>query len=150
MKSREQGFTLVEMIVVIAIMALVVVMALPSSRHSAKVRQLDTLARSLAADLRRARLEAIGENREAALVIDLKKRLAHRASSGAGIEIPEDVAIDIVTARGDIATTAAAFRFFPDGTATGGHIDLGLEGEKRRIAVQWLTGRVGVEIEARP
>jgi general secretion pathway protein H len=150
MSRNQDGFTLVEMIVVVAILALMVVMVLLSSRRSSGVQQLDAIAHSIAANLRLARIEAIGQNREAALVIDLKRRTAHLASSRSDIEIPEDIALDIVTARGDIADKSAAFRFFPDGTATGGRIVLKRDGAARRIAIQWLTGRVAVEVEGPP
>jgi general secretion pathway protein H len=145
MSGREEGFTLAEMIVVLAILALTAVMILPVSRRSAESQQLVTLGDTLAASLRQARLEAIGRNRETALRFDLERRVAETGGSGHEIEIPRDIDIETVTARGDAGAGGAVFRFFPDGTATGGHVVLKRGGKSLRIAISWLTGAVVVE-----
>jgi len=39
----------------------------------------------------------------------------------------------------------AAIRFYPDGSSTGGSIDLSVNGEGYRIKVDWLTGGVSLD-----
>jgi general secretion pathway protein H len=148
MTGRDDGFTLAEMLVVLAILALAVAMVLPVSRQSLAARELTVLGGRIAAGLRQARIEAIGKNRETAVRFDLERRVASLDDSGRAVEFPKNVAINIATARGDVAGKQAAFRFFPDGTATGGHVDLGRDGQSLRIAVSWLTGAVVVEAGA--
>ena len=145
MTRRDEGFTLAEMMVVMAILALSAVMVLPASRRSAETQEFVSLGHTLAASLRQARMEAIGKNRETAMRFDLERRVARAGTSGPEIALPKAVAIDIVTARGDVTAKEAIFRFFPDGTATGGHIDLKRGEASLRIAVSWLTGAVSVE-----
>jgi general secretion pathway protein H len=145
MSRREEGFTLAEMLVVLAILALTTVLILPASRRSAETQQFISLGNTLAASFRQARMEAIGKNRETALRFDLEKRLVVAGDTGRAIEIPADIGVSIVTARGDVAAKEAVFRFFPDGTANGGQIDLKRGDRSLRIAVSWLTGAVSVD-----
>ena len=44
----------------------------------------------------------------------------------------------LVSYRGDLY--APVFRFYPDGTSTGGEVEIRAASERRVIAVNWLTG----------
>jgi general secretion pathway protein H len=44
-----------------------------------------------------------------------------------------------------IDTGSGRIRFFPDGGATGGAIDLALGEQHSRVSVDWLTGQVEIE-----
>ena len=51
----------------------------------------------------------------------------------------------LVTTTGQrISETEGAIRFDPDGSSTGGRIELGLGPKRIQIGVDWLSGRVSV------
>jgi general secretion pathway protein H len=44
------------------------------------------------------------------------------------------------------AFSDGGFRFFPDGSSTGGDVTLSLHGKQTRLCVDWLTGGVHQEV----
>ena len=55
--------------------------------------------------------------------------------------IEADIAIRLTIAEPERLTPArGAFRFFPDGSSTGGDVLLALRGREARVCVNWLTG----------
>ena len=63
----SRGFTLVETMMVIVVVALMLGIALPRFREQRQRYQLDTAAHQLAGDLRRAQVEAIKRNQPVTL-----------------------------------------------------------------------------------
>jgi len=142
--KSERGFTLIEMIVVVAIMGLVLAMVAtrgPLGLHTLTAR---SAANALASGFRQARARAIADNRPVAVSIDLA---GHRWRIGADkpTELPRDLAIAVLTVAGQSAGgTAADIRFLPDGSSTGGRVELQDGRRRMRIGVDWLNGRVSV------
>ncbi len=62
-KSVESGFSIIELLVVVAVMGLMTVFALPKLVTVRQIMVLDAAAQQLAGDLRRAQVEAIKRNR---------------------------------------------------------------------------------------
>jgi general secretion pathway protein H len=142
-KAKEcQGFTLMEMVVVLAIFAIVTLAALPYATRSGEQRELISLAQTLTAGLREAQMEALAKNREAVFGIDLNRRVFVAGQKKRETPIPASIGISVHTASGEVTERIAGFRFFPDGGATGGRIVLSSGGEKRTVAINWLTGQV--------
>ncbi|MFP4002625.1 MAG: Tfp pilus assembly protein FimT/FimU [Alphaproteobacteria bacterium] len=142
---RRAGFSLLEVLAVLTIMALVLgAVAFRAGGGLERVR-LDALARHVSDELNRTRIEAIRTNRERVFRVDMEAR---RYGAGrAGHKLPEGVGIRLVTARTETSVDAAsgAIRFFPDGTSTGGRVELERQGRVRVVRVDWLTGHVRVE-----
>jgi general secretion pathway protein H len=142
--NSTRGFTLVEMIVVVAILGLVLAMVAargPLGLHTLTAR---AAANELASGFRQARARAIADNRPVAVNIDLA---GHRWRVGADrpTELPRDLDIAVLTIAGQSAGgTAADIRFLPDGSSTGGRVELKDAGRRMRIGVDWLNGRVSV------
>jgi general secretion pathway protein H len=139
---RARGFTLIEMLVVLIIvgMALTVVPSLLSSLPGARLR---AAADGMAGTLRELRAQAIGSGRSTALVLDTATRSYATLPDGARHALPEVVnGIDVRTEIPSPVGGAGLFRFFPDGTATGGVITLRHDSRAASIGVAWLTGRV--------
>lgn len=144
-RSRsERGFTLIEMIVVVAIMGMVLAMVAargPLGFHTLNAR---AAANELASGFRQARARAVADNRPVAVSIDL---VGHRWRIGADkpTELPRDLEIAVLTVAGQsVGDTAAAIRFLPDGSSTGGRVELKDGRRPMRIGVDWLNGRVSV------
>jgi general secretion pathway protein H len=141
-RNRTAGFTLLEMLVVLAILALVMGFAGPLLSAGTEGVRLETASNELAAALRLTRSAAIMQNSEATLMIDVDKRVF-----GSSAVPPRPFAADIqakLTYASGIhsAPSDGGFRFFPDGSSTGGDVTLSLRGKQVKLCIDWLTGVV--------
>ena len=141
---RARGFTLVEIIAVVALIALaatVVVVSVGGGLSGARVR---AASKDLVAALRYTRGQAIVQRSSQALLVDLENR-RYVAPGRDPVELPQDMEMRLVTARDELEGEGAGrIRFFPDGSSTGGRITL-VRGEAQwQIEVEWLTGDVNL------
>lgn len=142
---RRAGFTLVEMLAVLVILALVVALVPPLLAGGAARLELAASAREIAAALRETRSLAIREGRSEAFVVDGAGLF--RVGAGPVRRLPQGLLLSITGVADGRAR--AAIRFFADGSSTGGHLIL-LRGERRSdVTVEWLTGRVALDAGAR-
>ncbi len=137
------GFTLVEMLVVLAILALVMAVMPPLLAGSQGRAELDAAARELAAALRETRSLAIRDGRSASFTLDAAHRF--RAGGGQARSLPPSLGLALAAGDEAHAAPSGAIRFFADGSSTGGRLTL-LSGERRTdVTVDWLTGRVALD-----
>jgi len=137
--AGASGFTLFELLVVLSILAVLSVVVVPKLTDRSAV-ELESTARALASDLRRARSEAVTRNRSVALFVDRKAGRFGLLGDSARRRLPGSVHIELFTARSE----PGAIRFFPDGSATGGRITVRARGRGFLLDVDWFTGRVRV------
>lgn len=135
------GYTLLELLVVVTIMALAASVAFPfvAGQTSNSVR-LAAATRVFAGALRSTRANAILRDTQAILVIDVRQ---HTLSSPALPVRPfdSDIAVRLKVAEPErLSLSRAGIRFYPDGTSTGGDLYLSLHGQESHICVNWLTG----------
>jgi general secretion pathway protein H len=140
----EPGFTLFEVLVVLAIIGLVTAVVAPVLFRGLAGTEARTVAYEIAAALRQARSEAAAQNVDVAVVFDLSGH-AFAVERSRPRAVPEGVAIELYAASVEqLDAATGGIRFFPDGSATGGQVTIG-EGETRyNVDVDWLTGRVSV------
>jgi general secretion pathway protein H len=140
----QQGFTLIEVIVTLAILGLALALAVGFKPPWSSGLGLKATAAELASGLRLARSEAIASNRSVVLGLDL---VGHRYRIGTGAErrLPGNISIELLTIAGERQRPAAGdIRFNPDGSSTGGRIALADGRQRMAVGVDWLTGRISV------
>jgi general secretion pathway protein H len=145
----NDGFTLVEILVVLGILSLTLVLVVPFSRSSGEARELDSFVRALASELRSAQQSAIMTNDAAAVTFDLDRR-TFQLNFGKHQTIPQNLHLSLLTATGELQGNKARYRFFADGGSTGGRIKATADRFRKTINIDWLTGRVTVTEEEKP
>ncbi len=144
-RCAEVGFTLIELLVVLAIIALLAGSLPGFLIRDNKAVDLDNAARRIAAGLQSTYTQAIFDNRDRVFGVDVEHGQFLPAGAKAPVQLPDGMALQLVTARGErIGDAAGHIRFYPDGSSTGGRITLGVDGLISVIEVDWLTGLVSV------
>jgi general secretion pathway protein H len=110
------------------------------------IQAIKSIALTIAGGLESTRTEAIMSGQEQAFIVDVEKRLVRNSSSGDPILINSDLNLILHTAKSELLSSRSGrIVFLPDGTSTGGRIDLELYGGKATIGIDWSTGAVTVE-----
>jgi len=143
--GKSQGFTLVELMVVMVIIALVMGLVATSISRSISGAEARAASRKLVASLRYTRARAIIDKKEQVFEVNTDDR-SYQAPGREQVNLPEGVELTITTARSEITSEAVSgIRFFPDGGSTGGHIELTVNDREYRINIAWLTGETHLE-----
>ena len=145
-RSRARGVTLLELLIVIALMALIAGITLPMFGGSGvSTMELRGSARQLAAGLRAARSEAVAQRRETFLVLDVAGKRFKVDQDPREHPLPKNVELKLFTAQNDLVdANVGSIRFFPDGGSNGGRITVASGTRKFEVDVDWLTGRVAI------
>ena len=143
----DAGFTLIEIICVLAVIALLAAIVLPGIPRATSVSRLEGYAVETAALLKADRNAAIRAGREVVTVVDADKHSVHSGATPHSIQFPPDVGLDALLAKDCNQRRAGpTIRFFPSGMSCGGVIALTRVGARYEVRVNWLTG--GVEVVA--
>jgi general secretion pathway protein H len=144
-RQTQAGFTLLEMLLVLCVMALAAWFAMPLARRSAPDATLIATAHKLANDMRMARASAIRDSAERTLTIDLAQRRFWVDGQGGVSPIATGLAIDFTTLQKEQLTAKRArLRFFADGSSTGGNVVIHGAGRRVAIKLDWMTGHVSL------
>ncbi len=137
--------SLLEILVVLAIMGLVAGLVLPMFGPGVPTSELKAAARQLASGLRLARSEAMATRQETFVALDLEGRRFKVARDPREYPLPKGVELKLFTAQKDIVNEkVGSIRFFPDGGSNGGRITIAAGERKFEVDVDWLTGRVAI------
>ena len=144
--SCDAGYTLLELIVVLAIISFAAAVMLPRVGAGGDRVALRAATIQLAAGLQATRNEAMSASKETAFVIDI----AHRRYWADGAVKARSLASGIGIVTGNrpgeaVSLGRATVRFQPDGSASGGWIGLRAKNHSASITVDWLTGASRIE-----
>jgi general secretion pathway protein H len=143
--KRSAGFTLIEVVCALAIIALLAGLILPAVPRATSPTRLEAYALEVATLLTADRTAAIRRHMEIATVLDANARAIRSGAGSDRIQLPRDVAFDALLAETcDGRRAGATIAFFPSGMSCGGTIQLRRGDVGFQVRVNWLTG--GAEI----
>jgi general secretion pathway protein H len=143
--TSGDGFTLVEVVCVLAIIALLAAILLPAMPRGTSRARLEAYAIEIAALLRADRNAAIRRHAQAVVRVDAADRTVLSGTSARAVRVARDVAFGALLAeRCNDRPAFSSISFFSSGMSCGGTIVLTRPGASFEIRVNWLTG--GIEI----
>jgi general secretion pathway protein H len=146
--NAEEGFTLLEMVCILAVIAMVTAVVLPNISRNTSRPRLEAYAVETASLLKADRTAAIRHRSQVVTQVDAIARTLRSGSTGQILQVPDDVVFDaILPSRCNDRPAFSTISFFPTGISCGGTVMLSRLGTSYEIRVNWLTG--GVEIVPR-
>jgi general secretion pathway protein H len=143
--NRADGFTLIEVVCVLAIVALLAAIALPQMPRATTPARLAGYAVEVASLLKADRSAAIRNRAFVSTSLSAASRVVRSGDGRRIVQLPPDVAFDAILAqRCDGRAAGATIDFFPSGMSCGGTIALARAGAGFQIRVNWLTGGVDI------
>ncbi len=136
------GFALYELILAMAILALVAGIVFPRVARGPGQVELGTTAQEIAALLRSDRNAALRRRSEVVSRIDPALGTVTSGASGGGVRVPAGVEIEFVQSSREMRGSAGGIRFLPGGGSSGGFLSLSRGAAGYDISVNWLTGGV--------
>ena len=141
-RHGQTGFTLVEIVAVIVLIAITISLVTMSFSRNFAGAKTQAASRDLVAALRYTRGQAIVKGKEASFDLDLENN-SYQAPGKSVQQLPKNMRLNLYTAAQEqTSETSGRIRFFADGASTGGHISILMDRVEWRINVDWLTGAV--------
>lgn len=145
-RAGEAGFTLIEMIVVLVVLALAMTVFVGRGPMRSRSVVAAGVAREIAEALRVARSAAIATGRPVTVSID-PARHAYGADKTDLHSLPPDIGLEVRGPDGrplPLRTSRLDIQFRPDGSATGGSLAVADGARTLHVGVDWITGRVSL------
>jgi general secretion pathway protein H len=144
-RASERGFTLLEMVCVLALIAMMAAVLLPFIPHQTSRSRLQAYALQAAAMLKEDRNAAIRRGIGVATLVDTGGRLMRSGATADLIRIPDDVRFEALLPRTcNRRESLSTISFFASGMSCGGTIELTRLDAGYEVRVNWLTGRVEI------
>lgn len=137
------GFTLIEMLIVIAIGALMIAVMAPNFGPAISRAKLQSASRDLASALRHTRGYAMIKGQDALFELNTGAHAYRVSGRNRVYHVPEEIGLGLFTTTTEtVDESTGRIRFFPDGSSTGGRVTL--EGGKQSVVIDinWLTGEI--------
>jgi general secretion pathway protein H len=143
--DRENGFTLLEMVCVLALIAMMAAVLLPFIPHQTSRSRLQAYALQTATLLKADRNAAIRRGVDVSTLVDTGSRSIRSGATADTIRIPDDVRFDALLPQTCNRHAAlSTISFFASGMSCGGAIALTRLDAGYEIRVNWLTGRIEI------
>jgi len=141
----QAGFSLLEIVCVVAIIALLAAVILPALPRGTSYARLEAFAIETATLLKQDRYAAMRRGSRVGTEISAASRTVRSGVTGRAVLLPNDIAVEALLAkRCDQRAAGRTIDFFPSGRSCGGTIELTRLGKGFQVRVNWLTG--GIEL----
>jgi len=142
-RAAKAGFTLVEMLIVLAIMAIIMAWGVTHLVGAQSKADLEVGQRDIEAALRDARDEAILHGHQNAFTLDTAHGSFQTGATTPWRSLPRGVRTSLLTTTQERVNDAVGrIQFFADGSSTGGGVSLADDKWQSDVHVDWLTGRI--------
>ncbi|MAM71678.1 MAG: type II secretion system protein GspH [Gammaproteobacteria bacterium] len=139
------GYTLIEVLVSLAIVALITSVSIPFFSPVIDNYQVKGAAQEITDSLKLTRQQAMLDNTDYAFILNVKDFSYQSPVKSKKLKAPENVEINLITADSELVDeNIGAIRFFHDGSSTGGTITLSLNNKQYAITINWLTGHISM------
>ncbi|MCP4618169.1 MAG: prepilin-type N-terminal cleavage/methylation domain-containing protein [Bradyrhizobium sp.] len=144
-RGHEAGFTLLEMVCVVAIVALLAAILLPRAPGGTSRPRLEAYAVEVATLLKADRTVAMQLRAGVSAQVDARDRLVRSGAGGRLVQVPDDVLFEaLLPERCNGQSALSTISFFANGMSCGGVIRLVRFGSGFEIRVNWLTGEIEI------
>src|SRR6185437_425163 len=144
-RTSERGFTLLEMVCVLALVAIMAAVLLPFIPRQTSRSRLQGYVLQTAALLKGDRNAAIRRGMGVATLVDAGSRVIRSGATTDMVRIPDDVHFEALLPRTCNQREAlSTISFFASGMSCGGAVALTRADVGYEIRVNWLTGRVEI------
>jgi general secretion pathway protein H len=146
--SPESGFTLLELVVVLGLMALIMALVLPGLQGSWKRERDRANLRQLAVALRTARSEAATRRQRVRVFLDVETGQYRLEDSNRGGQVTGMRLDEAQLVWEDSTKRLGYIAFYGDGSSSGGKLTLvGAGGQRQVLEVEVITGKVTLKAE---
>ena len=136
----DEGMTLIEILVVVAILGLMAAAVSADWHRTSRSRRLSDIGARVHALLDAARVEALRSGRDLSVEVDTAGRRLSVSAIDKVLVLPAELT---VSARLADLGTQPAIVMLADGSSTGGAIEIALpDGPSLTVTVSWVTGMV--------
>lgn len=143
--ARARGFTLIELMAVIVLIAIAMTAVTFSFSKSLQSARIRGASQDLVAALRYTRGQAIVKGKQEVLLLNLDDN-SYTVPGKAAKKLPKGMTLRLTTADSEVVgDNTGGIRFFPDGSSTGGHISVFQGDREWRVNVAWLTGDIALD-----
>ena len=144
-RASQRGFTLLEMVCVLALVAMMAAVLLPFIPQHTSRSRLQAYALQTAALLKADRNTAIRRGMDVATLVDASGRSIRSGASADMVIIPDDVRFEALLPQTCNRRPAlSTISFFASGMSCGGAIALTRLDVGYEVRVNWLTGRIEI------
>lgn len=141
--SGEAGFTLLELVCVLALVGLLAAIAMPAFPRGTSPARLEGYGVAVATLLQADRLAAMRSGRPVATELDGNAGVVRSGATARAVRLPPDVRLGAVLAtRCAGRSNRSRIEFFPSGMSCGGVVQLVGQARSVQVRVNWLTGGV--------
>lgn len=141
-RPRMHGVSLLEMLLVVALIAIIGLITATAMNGGIDGMRLRNAGKEVASQLRYTRTQAIAKGEMQRFLIDPQTR-RWEAANGRHGQLPEALEVHFRgAAQVGAGTGQGGIAFHPDGGSSGGTIELSVRGALWRIDVAWITGEV--------
>lgn len=137
----EAGFTLAELLIVLALLSLVLLVSAPSFSRILQSNFDKAALQDLTFNLDQAQRRAVRTGEEVVFRLDVSNGSYGIEGTSVNGQLPAEWSLDVVTAAQEqTSADEVGIRYWPSGSSTGARISIADGGYQVDLEVDWLTG----------